>query len=215
MSHNTEEEKDGKKRAEKRDEAGAMAEVAACSGDADAAAPASANAAAPAADEVELAVEEDRAYLALSGVGYLMLALAGLFLVAGGIGAAQITQSLAYLVLMVVGLPVAWFASKAMGRRFQRLWARAHVVDFGRRHLTIWPASDPKKPLELRYRDVKNYKLIRQGASLRLLLSGEWVEHPSGYLLVSITRPFSTETLGELESRIPQIMKAHRVNERR
>lgn len=162
-------------------------------------------------DEIVLAVEEDRTRLALQGVGYLVLAFAGLFFVAGGIGATQIAQNVAYLALILIGLPVAWFASKAMGRRFARLASHTHVVDFGRRDVFVYVKADPKKALVVPYADVKGYRLIRQGKALRLLLSGDWVSHPSGYQLVDINRPFAASTLDALEENIQDVMREHHV----
>ena len=79
--------------------------------------------------EVLLAVEEDRTRLLVQGIAYLLLAFFGLFLVLGGIGATQIAQNVAYLTLVVVGLPVAWFSSKAMGRRLGKFARHVGVVD--------------------------------------------------------------------------------------
>ena len=64
------------------------------------------------------------------------------------------------------------------------------------------------------YKKVKNYKCIRQGNSIRLLLAGDWVKHPSGFQLVDINRPFMASTLDGLQADIAAVMKAHRVNER-
>ena len=79
--------------------------------------------------EVLLAVEEDRTRLLVQGIAYLLLAFFGLFLVLGGIGATQIAQNVAYLTLVVVGLPVAWFSSKAMGRRLGKFARHVGVVE--------------------------------------------------------------------------------------
>ena len=166
-------------------------------------------------DEVVLEVAEDRARLLLQGILYLLLALFGLFLVAGGIGATQISANLAYMLLVLVGLPLAWFASKAMGRRLGKYFSHANVIDFCKHGVVIYEGSDPKKALSVSYKDIKNYTMVRHGRSLRLLLAGNWVKHPSGFYLVDVNRPFMESTLPEVEEDVRHIMREHRVNERR
>lgn len=164
-------------------------------------------------EELVLTVGEDRTRLALQGVAYLLLAFFGLFLVAGGVGATQITLNIAYLTLVLVGLPLAWFASKAMGRRFGRLFTRVNVADFGEQHIFIYDKADSKKAKVVSYKDVKSYKLIRQGNALRLLLSGDWVTHPSGFYFVDINRPFMADTLDGLEGEILEVLRSHHVKQ--
>lgn len=167
-----------------------------------------------AADErIVLSVGEDRTRLALQGVAYLLLAFLGLFLVAGGIGATQIAQNIAYLVLVLVGLPVAWFASKAMGKRFGRLLSHTDVIGFGEKNILIYEKADAKKAVAVPYEDVKRYKLIRQGKALRLLLAGDWVTHPSGYQLIDINRPFMAASLDGLEEQILDVLRSHHVKQ--
>ena len=166
-------------------------------------------------DEVVLEVEEDRARLLLQGVLYLLLAFFGLFLVAGGIGATQISQNMAYMILLLIGLPLAWFASKAMGRRLGKFFSRTNVIDFCRHGVVIYEGSDHKKALSVSYKDIKNYKVVRHGKSLRLLLGGAWVTHPSGLYFVDINRPFMESTLDSVEADVRRIMRENRVNERK
>ena len=169
-----------------------------------------------ASDEpIELSVAEDRMSLALKGAGFLALDLAALFFTVGFWGAANITGNMAYLLLVIAALTCAWFFSRAMGKRFGRLVSRTDVVDFGERHVFVYLKSDSKKPLVVAYKDVKNYKVIRQGKALRLLLAGDWVKHPSGFQLVDINRPFMANTLDGLEREISELMRKHRVNERK
>lgn len=163
--------------------------------------------------EVLLAVEEDRTRLLVQGIAYLLLAFFGLFLVLGGIGATQIAQNVAYLTLVVVGLPVAWFSSKAMGRRLGKFARHVGVVDLCERGVRIYVSTDAKRALSVPYGDVKAYKLIRQGSALRLLLSGDWVAHPSGFHFVDINRPFMAGTLDALEEQILGILRTHHVKQ--
>ena len=166
-------------------------------------------------EAIELSVAEDRRRLALGGAGFLALDLAALFCAVGFWGAAGITGNLAYLLLVIAALTCAWFFSRAMGKRFGRLVSRVDVVDFGEKHVFVYLKSDPKKAQVVAYKDLKNYKLIRQGKALRLLLAGDWVKHPSGMELVDINRPFMADTLDGLEQEVAEVMKRHHVNERR
>ena len=165
-------------------------------------------------EEFELEVEEDRRRLILQGLGLLVLSIALLFVALGAWAAANITGNVVLLLVLIFDLTAVWFVCKAMGKRFNRYASRVHVVDFGRRSVFIYLKSDPKKAKVVTYKDIKNYKLIRQGNSLRLLLAGNWVTHPSGFQLVDINRPFMKDTLDGLAADIVATMKAHRVNER-
>ena len=165
-------------------------------------------------EEFELEVEEDRRRLMLQGLGLLVLSIALLFVALGAWAAANMTGNVVLLLVLIFDLTAVWFVCKAMGRRFNRYATRVHVVDFGRRSVFLYLKADPKRAQVVAYKDIKNYKLIRQGNSLRLLLAGSWVKHPSGYQLVDINRPFMKGTLDELESKIGSVMRAHRVNER-
>ena len=116
--------------------------------------------------------------------------------------------------MLIFDLTAVWFVCKGMGKRFNRYASRVHVIDFGCRNVLLYLKSDPKKAQVVTYKDIKNYKLIRQGGSLRLLLAGNWVNHPSGYQLVDINRPFMKDSLDGLAAQIKDVMREHRVNER-
>lgn len=165
-------------------------------------------------DKIVLSIEEDRKRLALQGTGLLLVVLAALFLAVGGFGAAQITGNLLYLFMLIAGLTVAWFCSVAMGKRFGRLFSNTKVAEFGEGFVRVYEKADPDKALVVSYKDIKNYKIIRQGKALRLLLAGDWVSHPSGFQLVDINRPFMADTLDAVEKQVKEVMRAHRVNER-
>ena len=160
-------------------------------------------------EEMELEVEEDRKRLLLQGLGMLAISIALLF-----VAAANITGNVVLLLVLIFDLTAVWFVCKGMGKRFNRYASRVHVIDFGRRNILLYLKSDPKKAQVVVYKDIKNYKLIRQGGSLRLLLAGNWVTHPSGYQLVDINRPFMKDSLDGLAAQIKDVMREHRVNER-
>lgn len=166
-------------------------------------------------EEIELEVVEDRRRLILQAVGLLVLSIVLLFVALGAWAAANVTGNVALLLVILALLTVVWFVCKGMGKRFNRFATGVHVVDFARRYVFIYEKAEPKKALVVSYKEIKNYKLIRQGNSLRLLFAGDWVKHPSGFYLVDINRPFMKDTLDELQKDIAQVMRDHRVNERK
>lgn len=166
-------------------------------------------------EEIELEVVEDRRRLILQAVGLLVLSIALLFVALGAWAAANVTGNVALLLVILALLTVVWFVCKGMGKRFNRFATGVHVVDFAQRDVFIYEKAEPKKALVVSYKEIKNYKLIRQGNSLRLLFAGDWVKHPSGFYLVDINRPFMKDTLDELQKDIAQVMRDHRVNERK
>ena len=151
---------------------------------------------------------------AAKGLGMLAISIALLFVALGAWAAANITGNVVLLLVLIFDLTAVWFVCKGMGKRFNRYASRVHVVDFGRRSVLLYLKADPKKAQVVAYKDIKNYKLIRQGGSLRLLLAGNWVTHPSGYQLVDINRPFMKDSLDGLAAQIKNVMREHRVNER-
>lgn len=166
-------------------------------------------------EEIELEVVEDRRRLILQAVGLLVLSIALLFAALGAWAAANVTGNVALLLVILALLTVVWFVCKGMGKRFNRFATGVHVVDFAQHDVFIYEKAEPKKALVVPYKEIKNYKLIRQGNSLRLLFAGDWVKHPSGFYLVDINRPFMKDTLDDLQKDIAQVMRDHRVNERK
>lgn len=161
--------------------------------------------------EVELLVEEDRKRLLLSGVGLLLLIFALLFCAVFAYAAAEFTGQIALLLIVLVAVAVVWFVSKRMGRLLGKFFGKVDVCEFRPKELVIFEKADKAKALEVPYVDIKGYELIRQGSSLRLLLWGSWVKHPSGYEYVAINRPFMADSLDELEAQIKGRMVAHHV----
>ena len=164
-------------------------------------------------EEMELEVEEDRRRLLLQGLGMLVISIALLFV---ALGAWPPPTS-----------PATWSFSSAGSLISRpsglcaRAWASASTATlprargyFGRQRPSVPSSPTPRRPQVVAYKDIKNYKLIRQGGSLRLLLAGNWVTHPSGYQLVDINRPFMKDSLDGLAAQIKDVMREHRVNER-
>lgn len=166
-------------------------------------------------EPVLLSVDEDRTRLLLQGLGLLLLVILMLFLAVVFWGVANTTGNVVFLILIIAALTVVWFVSKRMGKFLTKFFKRVGLVDFLDKHVVIYPTSDIKDAIVVTYKEIRNYKLIRQGKATRLLLGGNWVKHPSGVYLIDINRPFKASTLDDVETQIKQIMKDHKVNERK
>lgn len=166
-------------------------------------------------DEVELSVGEDRKRLLLQGLALLVAVLALLFLVFWCGVVANYTGNVWLLLLLIAALTAAWFVSKRMGRFLGKFFMKTGVIDFGHTYVYIYEKSDPKEATVVTYKDIKSYMIVRQGNSIRLLLWGDWVKHPSGYLYVGITRPFMADTLDSLETQICETLARHHVKEKK
>ncbi|MCI1794341.1 MAG: hypothetical protein LKI67_07070 [Olsenella sp.] len=166
-------------------------------------------------DELELSVEEDRKRLLLQGLLLFLAVLALLFLTFWFGLVANATGNVWLLIALILSLTAAWFVSKRMGRFLGKFFMKTGVIDFGRTYAYIYEKPDPKEATVVPYKDIKFYKTARQGNSIRLLLWGGWVKHPSGYFYVGITRPFMAYTLDDLESQICETMARHRVKEKK
>ena len=164
--------------------------------------------------KVELTVEEDRTRLALQSALMLVLNIALLGLAFVSWVAANVTGNVVLLIVIIFVLTAVWFCSRRMGRLFGKFFGKLPVMLFRERDLVIYEKADRKKALVVSYAKVKGYKVIRQGSSLRLLLWGDWVEHPSGVYYVGINRPFMKDTLDTVSDEIAGRMRAHRVKVR-
>ncbi len=165
--------------------------------------------------KVELTVEEDRTRLVLQSALLLVLNIALLGLAFVSWVAANVTGSVVLLIVIIFALTAVWFCSRRMGRLFGKFFGKLPVMLFRERDLVIYEKADRKKALVVPYAKVKGYKVIRQGSSLRLLLWGDWVEHPSGVYYVGINRPFMKDTLDTVSDEIAGRMRAHRVKVRK
>lgn len=164
--------------------------------------------------KVELTVEEDRTRLALQSALLLVLNIALFGLAFVSWVAANVTGNVVLLIVIIFVLTAVWFCSRRMGRLFGKFFGKLPVVLFRERDLVIYEKADRKKAFVVPYAKVKGYKVIRQGSSLRLLLWGDWVEHPSGVYYVGINRPFMKDTLDTVSDEIAGRMRAHRVKVR-
>lgn len=164
--------------------------------------------------KVELTVEEDRTRLALQSALLLVLNIALLGLAFVSWVAANVTGNVVLLIVIIFVLTAVWFCSRRMGRLFGKFFGKLPVMLFRERDLVIYEKADRKKALVVPYAKVKGYKVIRQGSSLRLLLWGDWVEHPSGVYYVGINRPFMKDTLDTVSDEIAGRMRAHHVKVR-
>lgn len=165
--------------------------------------------------KVELTVEEDRTRLALQSALLLVLNIALLGLAFVSWVAANVTGNVVLLIVIIFVLTAVWFCSRRMGRLFGKFFGKLPVMLFRECDLVIYEKADRKKALVVPYAKVKGYKVIRQGSSLRLLLWGDWVEHPSGVYYVGINRPFMKDTLDTVSDEIAGRMRAHRVKVRK
>lgn len=165
--------------------------------------------------KVELTVEEDRTRLVLQSALLLVLNIALLGLAFVSWVAANVTGNVVLLIVIIFVLTAVWFCSRRMGRLFGKFFGKLPVMLFRERDLVIYEKADRKKALVVPYAKVKGYKVIRQGSSLRLLLWGDWVEHPSGVYYVGINRPFMKGTLDTVSDEIAGRMRAHRVKVRK
>lgn len=165
--------------------------------------------------KVELTAEEDRTRLVLQSALLLVLNIALLGLAFVSWVAANVTGSVVLLIVIIFALTAVWFCSRRMGRLFGKFFGKLPVMLFRERDLVIYEKADRKKALVVPYAKVKGYKVIRQGSSLRLLLWGDWVEHPSGVYYVGINRPFMKDTLDTVSDEIAGRMRAHRVKVRK
>ena len=166
-------------------------------------------------DEIELSVEEDRKRLLAEGIGLLVLVLVLLFAVFAFGVVANYTGNVWLLILIIFALTAVWFVSKRMGRFFSKYFHKTGCVDFGTKYVFLYLKGDPADAVAVTYRDIESFAFVRQGSSLRLLLWGDWVKHPSGYQYVGISRPFDKESLGPLEDEVRALMAKHHVKEKK
>ncbi len=164
-------------------------------------------------DDIIYTIEEDRGYL----LSYMALRLVGVFLALFFSFLmwvfANRSGNIIFLIAFIIGLTAAWFFAKGLGKKSGRFISRVPVVSFGEENIFIFETADKEYPLIVSYGDIAAYKIIRQKNALRLLMKGKWVEHPSGFYLIDIQRPFMKTTLSDVQERIKDILQDNKIKE--
>lgn len=111
-----------------------------------------------------------------------------------------------YLPIFIT-VPALWYSIKIMCRFGSKLIRKTPVCEFKKDKLIIY--SLPGQPIEMKYKEVKEAKLLRGSASVKLFFGGEKVTHPSGYYYVGAVYPFQKKLLDEVEHKAVQCLAAH------
>lgn len=190
-----------KKAAEKAAEKAAV-EAATKSGKSDA------EEATDAIESSELRIEEDRRRLTIQGIGYLAGTIACLVLCFLGIDFGIQGLIWAYLGSLVA-IAGAWFMLRPAMRLLGKLIRRTGVADFCQTELLVHVTSG--KDDVIPYVRIRSARIVREDKAIRLLLSGGWVQHPSGLYYVGIDYPFQSELLDGVERSLRDELAAHHV----
>lgn len=108
--------------------------------------------------------------------------------------------------LAVTGL---WFSVKYMCRYGSKLVTKKPVCEFNQDGIVIH--SLPGKPVEMKYRQIKEAKMLRTSSSVKLFFKGENVKHPSGWYYAGVIYPFKRKQLVQVEEKSMQCLKSHGV----
>lgn len=163
-------------------------------------------------EEIELVVEEDRMHLVLESLASFSCVLALLLGALALVEAAGASSNMWLVLLALFALTAVWFISRHAGRLFRRWMAHTPVMELGERHLFVCRESKREQALCVSYESIGQARVQREGGKLRLLLKGPWVEHPSGYEYVAVSRPFAKESLDSLEEELVSALRAHGVS---
>lgn len=169
---------------------------------------------------------EDKKSLLLEGIAGMLLTFCGLLWVLGGWSLASISGQLAPLIFTLVGIAVAWFASRWASRKVGLLLHPRPVLVFENEKLCLPMRSgshhsrlredlakadhakadraqaDNAEVLHIPYSDITHIQLRRRKHSLLLALAGPWVTHPSGFDVICIHRLCGKDELLALEDEL-------------
>jgi hypothetical protein len=165
-------------------------------------------------DKIEFSIDEDRTRLLVEGLLLLVFVIVLFFVILLLGVVANTTGNVWLLLLIIAAVTVVWFVTKRVGLFLRKFFNKVGVIDFGEKYVYIYDKDEIKKATVVRYSQIKAYGLMRQGNALRLLLWGDWVKHPAGYLYIGINRPFKKDTLESLQAKVIQIMKSHHIKEK-
>lgn len=151
-----------------------------------------------------------RTWLAAQAVLLLLATLVTLG-IAVGVGAYAWVHGWAVVLIPVaLLLPAPWFLSRAMGERVNRLMRGGVVATFDEKNLCIAGARQ-QDDQQIAYRFIKKYSVSAAGTVVRVFLSGPWVDHPSGWQVISAHVAGDTQHAEELAASIAHLLDARGV----
>ncbi|PWL68397.1 MAG: hypothetical protein DBY26_01930 [Amedibacillus dolichus] len=150
----------------------------------------------------EYIVQEDKGKLLL----YTLLNLALTFVL---ILLSIYTYGNGYFLFAFLGVTGIWFSVKAMCRYGTRLIKNTPVCEFTSDQLIL--PSLPKEQRTMRYKDIKEIKILRTGFSVKLFFAGEKVTHPSGWSYAGAVYLFKKSKLNEVQKCVMECIKTHHI----
>lgn len=164
--------------------------------------------AADAPESSELHIGEDGRRLALQGTGYLLGTIACLVLCFLGIDFGIQGLTWAYLGSLAA-IAGAWFMLRPAMCLLGKLIRHTGVADFCATELLVHVTSG--KDDVIPYGRIRSARIVREDRAIRLLLSGGWVQHPSGLYYVGVDYPFQPDLLDGVEASLRDELAAHHV----
>lgn len=102
-----------------------------------------------------------------------------------------------------------WFSVKAMCRYGKRLIKKIPVCEFNKSEVIIHSLPDENN--SMKYKEIREVKIMEDWKSLKLFFSGEKVTHPSGWTYVGIIYPFQRNLLDETKENVITYLENHKV----
>ena len=114
-----------------------------------------------------------------------------------------------YFLFAFLGVSGMWFSVKAMCRYGSRLIKSTPVCEFASNELVL--PSLPKEQRTMRYKDIKEIKILRTRFTVKLFFAGEKVTHPSGWYYAGIVYLFKKSKLNEVQQCVMECIKTHHI----
>ncbi|NBK97086.1 MAG: hypothetical protein EOM05_09405 [Clostridia bacterium] len=103
-----------------------------------------------------------------------------------------------------------WFSVKAMYKYGIRFFKKTPVCEFKTEEVIIH--SLPEDSNTMKYKDIKEVKILRDKKSVKLFFAGDQVKHPSGWNYAGAVYFFQRNLLAEVEQKTIQCLQEHHVN---
>lgn len=102
-----------------------------------------------------------------------------------------------------------WFTIKYMFSYIKRWIRKTPICEFKKHDMIVYPKTG--KEIRLRYKDVKEAKLIEKGNGIQLFIKGKGVTHPSGYYYIGMYYPFQKNKIQEVQRGVQKVLNKNNI----
>lgn len=102
-----------------------------------------------------------------------------------------------------------WFSVKAMFKYGYRYIRKTPLCEFNKSEVII--NTLPEDNRVMKYKDIKEAKILKDSKSVKIFFSGNKVKHPSGWNYVGVIYPFNRKEINNVENNVKHYLDLAKV----